>query len=100
MSANAADGQKLPKLSLLALTARVVGGTVGGGVFSLPRNFAKDTGFCGALIAWAIAGAGTLMLALVFQALANRKPDLDAGVYAYARAGFGPYVGFFSALGY
>ena len=27
-------------------------------------------------------------------------PDLDAGVYAYARAGFGPYVGFFSAFGY
>lgn len=100
MSANAADGRSLQKLPLLALTAMVVGGTVGGGVFSLPRNFAKDTGVCGALIAWTIAGAGTLMLALVFQALANRKPDLDAGVYAYARAGFGPYVGFFSALGY
>jgi arginine:ornithine antiporter / lysine permease len=36
----------------------------------------------------------------VFQTLANRKPDLDAGVYAYARAGFGPYLGFFSAFGY
>ena len=41
-----------------------------------------------------------LMLAFVFQTLANRKPDLDAGVYAYARAGFGPYLGFFSAFGY
>ena len=49
---SAADGQKLQKLSLFALTAMVVGGTVGGGVFSLPRNFAKDTGVCGALIAW------------------------------------------------
>ena len=40
------------------------------------------------------------MLAVVFQALANRKPDLDAGVYAYARAGFGDYPGFVSAFGY
>jgi arginine:ornithine antiporter/lysine permease len=40
------------------------------------------------------------MLAFVFQKLANRKPDLDAGVYAYARAGFGPYLGFASAFGY
>ncbi len=60
----------------------------------------EATGIYGALIAWAIAGAGMLMLCFVFQTLANRKPDLDAGVYAYARAGFGPYVGFFSAFGY
>ena len=36
----------------------------------------------------------------VFQSLANRKPDLDAGVFAYAKAGFGNYLGFLSALGY
>lgn len=89
-----------PKLPLPTLTAMVVGGMVGAGVFSLPRNFAQATGVYGALIAWAIAGAGMLMLAFVFQTLANRKPDLDAGVYAYARAGFGPYLGFLSALGY
>ena len=96
MSTNA-DEQKLP---LRTLTAMVVGGMVGAGVFSIPRNFAQATGVYGALIAWAIAGAGMLMLGFVFQTLANRKPDLDAGVYAYARAGFGPYVGFFSAFGY
>ena len=39
-------------------------------------------------------------LARVFQALAERKPDMDAGVYAYAKAGFGDYPGFLSALGY
>ncbi|MEU6633909.1 hypothetical protein ABZ905_37405, partial [Streptomyces parvus] len=31
---------------------------------------------------------------------ATRRPDLDAGVYAYAKAGFGEYLGFFSAFGY
>jgi arginine:ornithine antiporter / lysine permease len=88
------------KLPLGTLTAMVVGGMVGAGVFSIPRNFAQATGVYGALIAWAIAGAGMLMLCFVFQTLANRKPDLDAGVYAYARTGFGPYLGFFSAFGY
>jgi arginine:ornithine antiporter/lysine permease len=29
-----------------------------------------------------------------------RKPALDSGVYAYAKAGFGEYLGFFSAFGY
>jgi arginine:ornithine antiporter/lysine permease len=73
---------------------------VGAGVFSLPRRFATETGVYGALIAWAIAGAGMLMLAFVFQSLAVRKPHMDAGVYAYAKAGFGEYLGFFSAFGY
>lgn len=88
------------KLSLMTLTAMVVGSMVGAGVFSLPRRFAQETGVAGALIAWAIAGAGMLMLAFVFQRLAVRRPDLDAGVYAYAKAGFGEYLGFFAAFGY
>lgn len=87
-------------LRLPALTGMVVGSMVGAGVFSLPSNFGRATGVLGALIAWAVAGAGMLMLALVFQQLAVRKPDLDAGVYAYAKAGFGDYPGFISAFGY
>ncbi|MBM9621696.1 basic amino acid/polyamine antiporter [Streptomyces zhihengii] len=88
------------KLTLTTLTAMVVGSMVGAGVFSLPSRFAQETGVAGALIAWAIAGTGMLMLAFVFQSLAVRRPDLDAGVYAYAKAGFGEYLGFFSAFGY
>lgn len=88
------------KLSVFTLTTMVIGSMVGAGVFSLPRRFAQETGVAGALIAWLIAGLGMLMLAFVFQRLAMRKPDLDAGVFAYAKAGFGEYVGFFSAAGY
>jgi arginine:ornithine antiporter / lysine permease len=99
-TATAVSAPAARKLSVLALAAMVVGSMVGAGVFSLPRNFAQATGVLGALIAWAIAGAGMLMLAFVFQALAVRKPHLDAGVYAYAKAGFGEYPGFFSAFGY
>ena len=32
------------------------------------------------------------MLAFVFQTLASRKPDIDGGVYGYARAGFEPSI--------
>ncbi|ALC27398.1 MULTISPECIES: basic amino acid/polyamine antiporter [unclassified Streptomyces] len=100
MSHAEAPVRPVAKLSLLTLTAMVVGSMVGAGVFSLPRRFAQETGVAGALIAWAVAGTGMLMLAFVFQALAVRRPDLDAGVYAYAKAGFGEYLGFFSAFGY
>jgi len=92
--------QPAAKLSVATLTAMVIGGMVGAGVFSLPRRFAQETGVVGALIAWAIAGTGMLMLAFVFQNLAVRKPDLDSGVYAYAKAGFGEYLGFFAGFGY
>ncbi|MEU4312044.1 basic amino acid/polyamine antiporter [Nocardia sp. NPDC024068] len=92
--------ERTVQVTVLTLTAMVVGSMVGAGVFSLPRRFAQETGVSGALIAWTIAGAGMLTLALVFQRLAVRKPDLDAGVYAYAKAGFGEFTGFFSAVGY
>lgn len=92
--------QSTLKLSLFALTAMVVGSMVGSGIFSLPRTFGIATGPFGAIIAWIIAAGGMYCLARVFQALAERKPDLDAGVYAYAKAGFGDYPGFLSALGY
>src|SRR4051794_28651418 len=94
------DGPPAAKLTLVTLTTMVVGSMVGAGVFSLPRRFAQETAILGSLIAWVIAGTGMLMLAFVFQMLAVRKPDLDAGVYAYAKAGFGEYLGFFSAFGY
>lgn len=95
-----ADQARKSKLSLPALTAMVIGSMVGAGVFQLPARFAGQTGVYGALIAWGVAGLGMLTLALVFQSLANRKPKLDNGVYVYARAGFGIYPGFLSAVGY
>ena len=70
------------KVSLPTLTAIVVGSMIGSGVFLLPRRFGTETGVFGAIIAWAIAGTGMLMLTFVFQRLATRKPDLDAGIFA------------------
>jgi arginine:ornithine antiporter / lysine permease len=88
------------KMSLPTLTGMVVGSMVGAGVFSLPARFGVATGILGSLIAWAIAGVGMLMLAFVFQNLAIRKPELDSGVFIYAKAGFGDYAGFNSAIGF
>lgn len=88
------------KLRLGALIALVVGSMIGGGIFSLPQNMASTSGAGSLLIAWAITFVGMLTLAFVFQNLANRKPEVEGGVYGYARAGFGDYVGFNSAWGY
>jgi arginine:ornithine antiporter / lysine permease len=55
---------------------------------------AVTTGPFGAILAWRLTVGG--MLARNFQRLAERKPDLDAGGYACARAGFSEYKGFLS----
>ena len=73
---------------------------IGSGIFALPSQMAGSAAPGPLLIGWLITGVGMLMLAFVFQALAQRKPDVDGGVYGYARAGFGEYVGFTSAWGY
>ncbi|WP_353193583.1 basic amino acid/polyamine antiporter [Pandoraea pnomenusa] len=88
------------KVSLPVLWAIVVGSMVGAGIYSLPRNFGMSTGPVGAIISWCIAGGGMFMLARVFQYLAEVRPDLDSGIFAYARDGFGDYAGFISAFGY
>ncbi len=82
------------------LTALVVGSMIGAGVFSLPQNIAAKAGPLAILIGWGITGVGMLALALVYQSLSMRKPALNSGPYAYARAGFGDFVGFNSAWGY
>ena len=87
-------------LSVWAPTALVVGFMVGAGILTLPGPFGRATDVVGALIAWAIAGVGMLMLAFVFQNLAQCKPELDSGVFIYAKAGFGNYIGFLAALAF
>jgi arginine:ornithine antiporter / lysine permease len=108
MTISAPDAVSIPvpmphtsrKLRLGALTAMVIGSMVGSGVFSLPQNMAAGAGPLAMLIGWGITGIGILALALVYQGLSRRKPELNAGPYAYAKAGFGPFIGFNSAWGY
>ena len=87
-------------LGLASLTAIVVGSMIGSGIFALPSQMAASAAPGPLLIGWAVTGVGMLTLAFVFQTQATRKPDVDGGVYGYARAGFGNYIGFTSAFGY
>jgi arginine:ornithine antiporter/lysine permease len=88
------------RLSLSLLTALVIGSMIGSGIFSLPQNMAASAGAGAILIGWLITGVGMLSLALVYQTLSNRQPALDNGVFAYARALGGEFLGFNSAWGY
>ncbi|MFS8116004.1 arginine-ornithine antiporter [Rhizobium jaguaris] len=88
------------KLRLGSLTALVIGSMIGSGVFSLPQNMAAGAGPLAVAIGWVITAIGMLALVFVYQSLATRKPNLNAGPYAYAKAGFGPFIGFNSAWGY
>lgn len=88
------------KVSLTALTALVIGSMIGGGIFGLPSQMAGAAAPGPLIIGWIITGVGMLMLAMVFQRLAISRPDIDAGVFGYAREGFGNFMGFASAWGY
>ncbi|WP_026694003.1 arginine-ornithine antiporter [Peribacillus kribbensis] len=88
------------KLGLLPLVALVIGSVIGGGAFNLPSDITQGAGTGAILIGWLITGIGILALGLSFQNLNNRRPDLDGGIFSYAKAGFGQYIGFNSAWGY
>lgn len=91
---------KKEKLGFLSLVAIVIGTMIGGGVFSLPSDMASGANSGAILIGWLITAIGMIAIALVFQHLAVRKPNLISGIYSYARDGFGEYLGFNSAFGY
>lgn len=88
------------KLGLTALTALVLSSMLGAGVFSLPQNMAAVASPAALLIGWAITGVGIVMLAMAMLLLTRIKPELDGGIFSYARAGFGEVMGFCSAWGY
>ena len=88
------------KLGLSALTALVLSSMLGAGVFSLPQNMAAVASPAALLIGWGITGAGILLLAFAMLILTRIRPELDGGIFTYAREGFGELIGFCSAWGY
>ncbi|MGK9171884.1 amino acid permease [Yokenella regensburgei] len=88
------------KLGLSALTALVLSSMLGAGVFSLPQNMADVASPAALLIGWGITGVGILLLAFAMLILTRIRPDLDGGIFTYAREGFGELIGFCSAWGY
>ncbi|MCL2324555.1 MAG: basic amino acid/polyamine antiporter [Actinomycetia bacterium] len=87
-------------VGLGGLVALVVGAMVGTGVFDLPKNMAEGAGGLAIIIAWVITAVGMLALGYSFLNLSNRRPELEGGVFSYAREGFGEFWGFSNAWAY
>ncbi|MDY0633891.1 basic amino acid/polyamine antiporter [Pasteurella multocida] len=88
------------KIGLLSLTALVLSSMIGSGIFSLPQNMAEVAGAQALVIGSIITGIGIIFLGLSFFFISRLRPELDGGIYTYAREGFGDLVGFLSAWGY
>jgi arginine:ornithine antiporter/lysine permease len=88
------------KLGFWGLTALVFGLMVGVGIYNLPQNMAAQASPQAVFWAWIITAAGILPLVMAFKWLSDKYPQYNAGIYQYAQAGFGNYVGFNIAWGY
>ncbi len=82
------------KLGVFGLAAIVVSSMIGGGIFSLPQNMAQSASVGAVILAWLVTGFGMYFIANTFRILSNARPDLTTGIYLYAKAGFGSYMGF------
>jgi arginine:ornithine antiporter/lysine permease len=95
-----ARGPDLRKVGLFSLVGMVVGSMIGGGAFNLPQNMAVGAGLGAVILAWIITGVGMFFLSNSFRTLADKRPELSAGIYTYGREGFGRFAGFQMAWGY
>lgn len=88
-------------LGLFRLVTTVITLIIGGGVFTLAGDQASGGANGTAILtAWGISAIGVFCLVMTFFALSRIKPELRSGIYSYASAGFGDFLGFNSAWGY
>ncbi len=88
------------KIGLFSLVGIIVGAIVGAGIFNLMKEMANNASPGAAVIGWILTGIGMGTLAFSMVSLNRTHPHLEAGVFSYARAGFGKYIGFYSVWGY
>ncbi len=86
------------KLGIWMATSLVIGNMIGAGIFMMPAALAEYGGI--SILGWLASSIGALLLALVFSRLSNMVRNNNGGPYAFAREGFGDYVGFMVAWGY
>ncbi|MGL4484213.1 MAG: basic amino acid/polyamine antiporter [Anaerovoracaceae bacterium] len=91
-------------VGVVKMAAFAIGSTLASGVFYLPGDLASGGGVgvygLGMLLGWVVCGLGTLALVMLYYSLTIAKPELKSGIYAYAKEGFGDYIGFNMAWGY
>ncbi|MBP9743066.1 MAG: amino acid permease [Burkholderiales bacterium] len=91
---------QLKDLSFIALFSLIFGSIMGSGVFDIPQNIAHGAGVIAISLGWIITTIGIMALSWAFVYITNKRPDIQSGLYGYAKHGFGNYVGFNSAWGY
>ena len=84
----------------LGLTALIVSSCIGTGIFGITNTVAAAAAPGPALLSWVFVGIGFLLLVLSLNNLSEKRPDLEAGIFSYAGAGFGPLGEFISGWAY
>jgi APA family basic amino acid/polyamine antiporter len=86
------------KIGLITTTSLVVGNMIGVGIFVLPAALASYGSI--SLLGWVFTAIGALILAKIFSNFSKIIVNKSGGPYAYAKEGFGDFIGFLVAWGY
>nr|AWJ66100.1 lysinecadaverine antiporter membrane protein [uncultured bacterium] len=86
------------KLGIWMSTSLVIGNMIGAGIFMMPSALASYGGI--SILGWLASSVGALLLAKVFSKLSMMVKEKTGGPYAFAKIGFGDYIGFLVAWGY
>lgn len=100
MSSQKNSTPNIKDLSFVALFSLIFGSMMGSGVFDIPQNLSHGAGVVAISIGWIITTIGIMSLSWAFIYITKKRPDIQSGLYGYAKYGFGDYVGFNSAWGY
>jgi basic amino acid/polyamine antiporter, APA family len=85
-------------LGLPSATALVIGSIIGTGVFTMPAVMAGAG--TSSIITLGVIALGAVLLGLLFGQLTKRVPNVEGGMYAYARHEFGDFAGYLTAWCY
>ena len=86
------------KLGIWMSISLVIGNMIGAGIYMMPSALAQYGGI--SLVGWLVSSLGALLLANVFSKLSKMVKSRAGGPYAFAKMGFGDYIGFLVAWGY
>ena len=86
------------ELGLFSSTTLVVGSIIGTGVFTMPAVLAGAG--TSSIVTLGVIAIGAVLLGMLFGQLTKRVPNVDGGLYAYARHEFGDFAGYLTAWCY
>lgn len=93
------DTQK-KSVSTFGLIALIVSASIGAGIFNLQGEMASSSAVGPALLGWLVCLIGVIALVLSLNNLLVKRPELDSGIFSYAKEAAGPLGGFISGWGY